>query len=259
MLGAAFRYASWWAWPVFPLTPGTKTPMTVHGHRDATTNVDTIIGWWTHWPDANVGLATGWPGPDVIDIDVKDGRPGLKTMERLAKAGLLKGAHAYVETPSAGVHLYYLGTDQRCSTRAKDGIDFRAAGGYVVAPGSIVDGRRYVVMDDDRRNPDVVDWAAICRYLDPPPLEFARLGSQPGPGLAAWARRKLEQLLAEPVALGQRSERFHALVGVCKDAGMTVLETVTTVEPWCEVTGKFSGGRVDREVERCWDKVGARS
>ena len=54
-------------WPVFPCQPGQKIPATAHGFRDATTDPDQITGWFTRHPDRNLAIATGAPGPDVLD------------------------------------------------------------------------------------------------------------------------------------------------------------------------------------------------
>lgn len=256
LLNTAMVYASW-GWPVFPLQPGSKEPFKgSHGFKEATTDLDTIITCWTQHPYANVAIATGEPGPDVVDIDVTDGKPGLDTRARLAAAKLLRGAHAEVVTASGGQHLYYRGTQQACGARKRDGIDFRSQGGYVVAAGSMVNGRRYVVSDGHRPRAQAgtVDWAAICRYLAPKPQaqEFSRLVPTAGPGLAAWAQRRLQELLQEPAE--DRSARFHGLVGLCRTAGMNQAEAVLVLEPWCDMVGKYIG-RVDREVSRCWDKV----
>jgi hypothetical protein len=56
-------------WPVFPCRAGTKEPATTHGFDDATTDPDQIRAWWDRWPGANLAIATGAPGPDVLDVD----------------------------------------------------------------------------------------------------------------------------------------------------------------------------------------------
>jgi hypothetical protein len=54
---------------VFPVQSGGKQPYPgTHGCKDAATDPDQIRAWWTRWPDANVGIATGHL-VDVIDID----------------------------------------------------------------------------------------------------------------------------------------------------------------------------------------------
>ncbi len=60
-------------WPVFPCQPGSKQPATRHGFLDATTDPDQITWWWRHQADANLAIATGHPGPDVLVLPVTEG------------------------------------------------------------------------------------------------------------------------------------------------------------------------------------------
>ena len=56
-------------WPVFPCLPGQKIPATKHGFRDATTDEQQITEWFGSGRRWNLAIATGTPGPDVLDID----------------------------------------------------------------------------------------------------------------------------------------------------------------------------------------------
>ena len=166
---AAHRYADA-GWPVFPCRPGSKLPATEHGFLDATTGHRQITRWWSGQPDANVAIATGDPGPDVLDIDLKHGRSGYAALNEARRAGLADGACAMIRTPSGGSHFYYRGTDQRSGAIAERALDFRGRGGYVVAPPSwsAQTGRRYEVVA--RQASDAtLDWAAIRRHLVPEP------------------------------------------------------------------------------------------
>ncbi len=46
-----------------------KHPRTPHGFKDATTDTAQITAWWSRWPKANIGIATG-DGIAVVDVDV---------------------------------------------------------------------------------------------------------------------------------------------------------------------------------------------
>ena len=98
-------------WPVFPCLPGQKIPATRHGFRDATTDEQQIAEWFGRGFTWNLAIATGAPGPDVLDVDQHgpDGN-GFPAYARLRRAGLLTGASAYVRTPSGGLHAYFTGT-----------------------------------------------------------------------------------------------------------------------------------------------------
>ena len=58
-LDAAIEYATKYGWAVFPVSPNSKKPLTPHGCKDAKKKVGAIRAWWTRWPDASVGIATG--------------------------------------------------------------------------------------------------------------------------------------------------------------------------------------------------------
>ena len=99
-LAAALRYAAA-GWPVFACQPGSKVPPEgSRGFKDATTDPDKI-GWLWRRADAgaNVAIATGAPGPDVLDVDIHDGAPGWKSCAELRRAGLVPDAMAEIRTP----------------------------------------------------------------------------------------------------------------------------------------------------------------
>ena len=131
-------------WPVFPCQPDQKIPATRHGYRDATTDQERITAWFGRGPSWNLAIATGTPGPDVLDVDQHGSAGhGFAALERLKRAGLLEGASACVRTPRGGLHIYFLGTSQRNGHLADHHLDFRSAGGYILAPPSQVHGKPY--------------------------------------------------------------------------------------------------------------------
>ena len=92
---------------MFPCLPGQKIPATAHGYRDATTSPAQITDWFRRHPDWNLAIATGAPGPDVLDVDQHGpAGNGYPAFRRLRDAGLLDGAASYVRTPSGGLHAY---------------------------------------------------------------------------------------------------------------------------------------------------------
>jgi hypothetical protein len=153
-------------WKVFPCHANGKSPITTHGVLDASADPDQIRQWWKRHPTANLAVACGHPGPDVLDIDTKNGVSGWHTLNRLVSAGLATGYGAIVKTPSGGGHLYFRGTEQHNGTLRSFGIDFRSLGGYVVVPPSTIGGLAYSL--EVWRGPgDVVDWQAIRAFLQP--------------------------------------------------------------------------------------------
>jgi hypothetical protein len=199
---AALRQALAYAaagWPVFPIRPNDRTcsggrececkaPLTRNGFKDATTDETVIRSWWRKWPLANVAIATGEPGPDVLDVDVAAEGSGWAAFNRLKRAGLLTGARMLVRTPRGGLHVYFQGTGQGCGslTRAGHFIDFKTSGGYVLAPPSTVHGNPYELLDQ-RDATGRLDWQAARQMLDPPRHALPHNGTAGDIGrLAEW-------------------------------------------------------------------------
>lgn len=124
-----------------------KHPRTGHGHLDATTDPQQIRRWWAMWPDANIAIATGPSGLIVVDVDEREGRRGTDVWRVLVeKLGPEIEDTAIVATPSGGFHVYFRAGGREIPSRNNafgPGIDVKAQGGYVVAPPSIIAGRRY--------------------------------------------------------------------------------------------------------------------
>ena len=243
MTDATLRQALAYArhgWPVFPCLPGQKIPATQHGYQDATIDERQITEWFGRGFAWNLAIATGAPGPDVLDVDqhgeAGNGYPAFAELER---AGLVDGASTYVRTPAGGMHAYFTGTDQHNGRLPSHHLDFRSQGGYIVAPPSQIGGNPYQLIKklDGRGS---LDWAAVTALLEPQrhqqPLAPGRdpdraldhlarwVASQPegnrNSGLYWAANRAFE---ADPVA------DLSPLAAAARQAGLTDLEITRTL------------------------------
>ena len=263
LAGQALAYAAT-GWPVFPCRPGDpacpaiadpgarcecKAPLTRNGFKDATTDPGVIRAWWGKLPAANVAIATGTPGPDVLDVDVKPGGSGYTALGKLKRAGLLTGAVALVRTPSGGAHVYYAGTSQGCHALPRHRLDFKSAGGYVLAPPSSVHGRPYELLDH-RDGTAALGWAAVKQLLDPPRKPAPRPGTWGGGELPAGVQRALA---ADDT---DRSKALHRLVGACVRAGMNETDIHQLAGNYQPALEKY-GARLATEVERSLRRIGA--
>jgi hypothetical protein len=182
-------------WHVFPCQPGGKRPALRQDweHR-ATTDTARIARCWSTGP-YNIGIACGPSGLVVIDLDTP--KPGQATPPGgQPGTGIHDGAdvladlceHARqpwpaetftVTTPNGGTHLYFTAppATRLRNTAGRLGwlIDTRADGGYVLGPGSIVNGTPYTVVNPAPPGP-LPAWLADRLAADPaPPPEM------PGP------------------------------------------------------------------------------
>jgi hypothetical protein len=196
---ATLEYAAS-GWPVLPLVPGGKVPLTRHGLKDATADPSQIQQWWRRWPAANIGIVTG-PASGLLVVDL-DGEKGLATWARLeAEHNALMTLKQM--TGSGGLHLllrYPEGLELGNSAgRLGDGVDTRARGGYIVVPPSVhTSGRMYA-------------WAASGQEIAPtPPWLVALL--QPPP------RQALPPAVRQPGDDRRQLARFHGLLDLMSAA-----------------------------------------
>ena len=139
--------------PVFPVKANSKIPLTSNGFKDATTDLSQLEEWAEKFPDANIGIPTGGTsGFIVIDLDCKNGVDGIKEFASLCvNLGVVLPETYRVKTPSAGEHIYlkskYSGLIRNSAGVLAPGVDVRGEGGYVVAPGSMIDGKKYEVIE----------------------------------------------------------------------------------------------------------------
>jgi hypothetical protein len=159
--------------PVLPVRPAQKAPLTVNGVSDASTDIDVLRAWWARWPHANVAIATGGGrGVDVLDVDVRGSQSGWAALNRLRRVGLIEDGMPRARTPSGGIHLYFVGTDQRNGSLHHEHLDFRSTGGYVLVPPSrvVTDTYAGVYRWEHRAAPAArLDWQAVQQFLRPTP------------------------------------------------------------------------------------------
>jgi hypothetical protein len=147
---------------LFPLRPGTKVPAVARDWEHAATTSLTRLRQLASAPGVNYGVACGPSNLIVVDLDVaKDPREvaeggpadGWTVLRELAAAHGEELPRTFtVGTPSGGRHLYFRPrvdgpTPRNTVRRLGPLIDTRGVGGYVVAPGSRVEGVQYRVLD----------------------------------------------------------------------------------------------------------------
>jgi Bifunctional DNA primase/polymerase, N-terminal len=104
-----------------------------HGVKDASCNRARVLAWWTRYPQANIGLATGHRF-DVLDVD---GPAGAEAIRELAVAHGLESSGPLVRTGGGGWHYYLAPTGLgNIPPAGLAHVDWRGRGGYVIAPPS---------------------------------------------------------------------------------------------------------------------------
>lgn len=172
---AAVRFAAEGV-PVFPCVPGGKRPLVQHGFHEASTEAGQVAAWWRRWPAANIGIPTGpVSGVEVVDVDVHTTGTGFPAFRTAHREGHAAGWAALVRTPSGGLHAYYPADPDRPQPSwqaAQAHVDFRGAGGYIIAPPSVIarpNGLRvpYRLIVASGTPAEPVDAAQLRSFLDP--------------------------------------------------------------------------------------------
>lgn len=154
---------------VFPLRENDKRPLFKgSAQTQGTTDLNQVRDIWTQHPNANIGIATG-NGLTVIDVDTiaSHGVDGENSMLEYHVDNGFINETLEVTTPTGGKHYYYL-TDNEYSNKASilPGVDVRGLGGYVVGPGSTINGTLYEakqLTEPQRANSEVLQLLGACK------------------------------------------------------------------------------------------------
>lgn len=154
---------------VFPLRENAKTPLFKgNAQTQGTTDLNQVRDIWTQHPNVNIGIATG-NGLTVIDVDTvaSHGVDGENSMLEYQVDNGFINETLEVTTPTGGKHYYYL-TDNEYSNKASilPGVDVRGLGGYVVGPGSTINGTLYEakqLTEPQRANSEVLQLLGACK------------------------------------------------------------------------------------------------
>ncbi|HEV2344515.1 MAG TPA: bifunctional DNA primase/polymerase [Actinocrinis sp.] len=217
---------------VFPLKPGSKVPaLMADWEGRATTDPARIQRCWSAGA-FNIGIACGPSGLLVVDLDtpkpetkppaapfdqegVNDGMDALAVV-CIANAEPFPFDTLTVTTGRGGTHLYFTQPEGQAlrNSAGRLGwlIDTRGVGGYVVAPGSTVDGNPYTLTFDTV--PAVLPcWLArlLAAPKSPPrPARMAHTAARSSSGYgAAVLRGELAKLTS--ARAGTRNDTLNAV------------------------------------------------
>jgi hypothetical protein len=239
-------------WYIFPIKAGAKFPPLLPDNLDTgnSKSPEQVKAWGKQYPGCNFGLALKKSHAIVPDIDIKPGKVGDVTWDRLKRTHADELGDAGVDdtftvrTPSGGFHCYFDETD---AVRYKFalgvdgfGIDVDSTN-YVVLPGGRSRDGVYCVVKKSPIAP-APDWFAD--YLkpsnDPPPSAGESADSDLDTKAAV--RRAVDWLEEEapPSILGKNGEKTLLIVaaqikdfGISENLAIEMLDRVYNNEAHC--------------------------
>lgn len=210
-----------------------KHPRTPNGVLDATLDVNLIREWWTKWPNASIGIATGKKsGLAVVDLDGADGIASGKSLGLSSTITALTGN---------GQQLFYADSSGGLKNSVKKlaaGVDTRGEGGYVVAPPSLhPNGKRYSWQGQPLSR----------KALIPLPAAFAEIATPTGTCAVGGpiGARKPEGWIAEALDQmrnGHVANTLVSVIGKFRYHSFSEADTVRFLKPHALVNGQpFEG------------------
>ena len=244
LMAAALGYARG-GWPVLPLAPCGKSPLTQNGYKDATLNLNRVEQWWRKHPQANIGLAVP-EGLFVVDIDSPGALYQLNALDLVLPSTV-------TATTGRGRHLWYSTAGVRVGNTVNlfEGIDIRGVGGYVVAPPSIHNtGVVYEWSVDLKRESisEAPQW--LMEKLAQPSRSKGPIGGRPTNRQNDWA-----DFLSQTYSEGSRNHTLARVAGylLTKHPAMAAK---SLAEAWAQTHLRPPLPR--GEVERTIDSIAAR-
>ena len=237
---------------VFPCNG--KTPATSHGCKDATTDPAQIAEWWGGGSTYNVAIATG-NGLVVLDVDTNHdaGKFGDETLADLEQQyGPLPETWTCL-TGGGGVHYYFQCDDPALTVAAgfAPGLDYRGAGGYVLAPPSAhpTTGRAYEW--EASSTPTSVPLAPLPDWLHRLMLQGKRdktkqAKSKEAPGKIAEGRRN-EEMFHLAASLRAKGLTVAEITAALTEANKTRCDPPLSkreIEAICQSAGRYERGPV---------------
>jgi hypothetical protein len=221
-----------------------KHPRTLHGFKDATTDLGRIAHWWRQWPGANPAAATGHVF-DILDLD------GVEPDAWQREHGYALPLTWRVRTGSGGEHWYFRpAPGLRNRVKKIPGADTRALGGYALLPPSLHrSGGRYewIVPPNAAQ---LAPWPAdLLAALMPPKMPPPSMAARPA-GMVRHIPEGLIRFAERGAPLGQQHNAAFWLAcrlrghGADDQAALAILETFARA---CTPPADW------RKVVACWN------
>lgn len=247
---------------VFPLLPRGKAPLTAHGHKDASTDLDQIRAWCAATPDANVGLAVPL---GVVVVDVDSAKGGDEALAKLEAVNDPLPATLTAQTGGGGWHrLYRLPDDcgELVQRSLVTNVDTRVGGrGYVVGAGSShPDGGVYAWQDGCETMADCPAWVVGMLRASQPPKQRTRTSLMlidPNSIPDAYVRRALEREVEQVANVSEGNRQaalYRASCSLGKYVGAGVLARGATTEALLDAAAA-SGVLADDGEAKCQRQV----
>jgi hypothetical protein len=237
-------------WRVFPCKHDSKVPLIRKWQERATWDERQVSEWWDGVKLYNPAALTGYPGPDVLDVDVRPDGDGWAAYRALKEAGLLAGAWRIDRTPTGGgAHVFFAGSKQRSGAIHGAHIEFKSTRAAIMLPPSWVGYGCYEVIEERPPTGVTFNWEAAKRLLCPEPAYRA-----PRPGRQQHGRRQ-RHLVTWLKAQFEGNRNDGLFWAACRAAEAGDDDTVAELADVALAAG-LDGSAVESTIESAYRETG---
>lgn len=155
-LDYALKYAER-GWYVFPLMPNTKIPFKNFAWKEQSSNdKNQVLKWSKQYPNCNWAIDLGKSHLSVLDVDNKKGHKGSESLAlleleygKIPENLVVQSATPVIQEDGSikyGEHCYLIEPLPNFPQGLGDGLEIKGAGGYVLIPGSTINGVSYKIV-----------------------------------------------------------------------------------------------------------------
>ena len=223
-------------WYVFPIAENSKRPVPGLMWKEQSSNDPEVVELWKEMhPGCNWAVDCGRSGLAVVDDDTT--RPGREQDREafLASIGKLPKSMT-VKTPSGGTHTYYAGKCQSRNNSLANGVDTKGVGGYVLIPGSSINGVPYTLVDAS-------PVAAAPSFMPLPSIKpegYEADDSTPHEGGEVDLLRYLDYLKSQdPLMEGGRDSGVFRIACKGRDFGLSEATVAKLIADYVVIDGDF--------------------
>lgn len=228
---------------VFPTQVNSKQPPRGFRWREEATTDPATIGRW--WAEEDYNVATALEGEQsVADTDGMEAEASWDTFGRPETFT--------IRTPRGGYHYHLVGRLPNTASKFGPGLDTRGEGGYVLLPGSVIDGKEYVVVWDAPPAPVPEPLAALAMGSKRADAGKPQVPKANGHYDEALALIKAREWLAkqEVPQAGARDTATYALMAKLRDFGLCAEDRAKLIEATGNEIHPLDLMRINDSLER---------
>lgn len=164
---------------VFQLEPNGVNPIRPEGVRGATNDLNTVKHQWDEVPDANIAISLGPSGITVLEAQYSLENDITTAVQKFLRDANRQSTYCgfITKTHNNAVNYYYRDRNIKGIQYINENLSIRGAGTYVVAAGSMVNGKRYMLERSEFLTKMPREFKLLAKVCDSLPINTLKSAS----------------------------------------------------------------------------------